>query len=80
MVCLREKGRCHQLLDRRLPILWNQLKQLKELLEHWKQRSDSVRASSASGPPSSSWPLPGYIRRAEPAVVNDMAGLALDAG
>ncbi|KAK3271750.1 hypothetical protein CYMTET_19923 [Cymbomonas tetramitiformis] len=77
VVLLKEKGRRHQLVKRRLCIPWKGVALLKELIEHWEFHRDTAWNSSEKTQPDAYWPLPEDPKNFKASVANDWIGLAL---
>ncbi|KAK3267043.1 hypothetical protein CYMTET_24372 [Cymbomonas tetramitiformis] len=58
VVLLKEKGRRHHLVKRRLCIPWKGVALLKELIEHWEFHRDTAWNSSEKTQPDAYWLLP----------------------
>ncbi|KAK3261773.1 hypothetical protein CYMTET_29333 [Cymbomonas tetramitiformis] len=77
VVLLKEKGRRHQLVKRRLCIPWKGVALLKELIEHWEFHRDTAWNSSKKTQPDAYWLLPEDPKNFKASVANDWIGLAL---
>ncbi|KAK3288059.1 hypothetical protein CYMTET_4453 [Cymbomonas tetramitiformis] len=77
VVLLKEKGRQHQLVKRRLCIPWKGVALLKELIEHWEFHRDTAWSSSEKTQPDAYWLLPEDPKNFKASVDNDWIGLAL---
>ncbi|KAK3276039.1 hypothetical protein CYMTET_15868 [Cymbomonas tetramitiformis] len=76
VVLLKEKGRRHHLVKRRLCIPWKG-PLLKELIEHWEFHRDTAWSSSEKTQPDAYWLLPEDPKNFKASVANDWIGLAL---
>ncbi|KAK3250327.1 hypothetical protein CYMTET_40288 [Cymbomonas tetramitiformis] len=77
VVLLKEKGRRHHLVKRRLCIPWKGVALLKELIEHWEFHRDTAWNSSEKTQPDAYWLLPEDPKNFKASVANDWIGLAL---
>ncbi|KAK3233169.1 hypothetical protein CYMTET_56518 [Cymbomonas tetramitiformis] len=77
VVLLKEKGRRHQRVKRRLCIPWKGVALLKELIEHWEFHRDTAWNSSEKTQPDAYWLLPEDPKNFKASVANDWIGLAL---
>ncbi|KAK3245308.1 hypothetical protein CYMTET_45115 [Cymbomonas tetramitiformis] len=77
VVLLKEKGRRHHRVKRRLTIPWKGVALLKELIEHWEFYRDTAWSISAKTQPDSYWLLPEDPKNFKASVANDWIGLAL---
>ncbi|KAK3248563.1 hypothetical protein CYMTET_41974 [Cymbomonas tetramitiformis] len=77
VVLLKEKGRRHQPVKRRLCIPWKGVALLKELIEHWEFHRDTAWNSSEKTQPDAYWLLPEDPKNFKASVANDWIGLAL---
>ncbi|KAK3283685.1 hypothetical protein CYMTET_8630 [Cymbomonas tetramitiformis] len=77
VVLLKEKGRRHHRVKRRLTIPWKGVALLKELIEHWEFYRDTAWSISAKTQPDGYWLLPEDPRNFKASVANDWIGLAL---
>ncbi|KAK3233094.1 hypothetical protein CYMTET_56579 [Cymbomonas tetramitiformis] len=77
VVLLKEKGRRHHLVKRRLCIPWKGVALLKELIEHWEFHRDTAWNSSEKTQPDAYWLLPKDPKNFKALVANDWIGLAL---
>ncbi|KAK3282899.1 hypothetical protein CYMTET_9388 [Cymbomonas tetramitiformis] len=77
VVLLKEKGRRHHRVKRRLTIPWKGVTLLKELIEHWEFYRDTAWSIFAKTQPDSYWLLPEDPKNFKASVANDWIGLAL---
>ncbi|KAK3267378.1 hypothetical protein CYMTET_24058 [Cymbomonas tetramitiformis] len=77
VVLLKEKGRRHHRVKRRLTIPWKGVALLKELIEHWEFYRDTAWSISAKTQPDGYWLLPEDPKNFKASVANDWIGLAL---
>ncbi|KAK3288430.1 hypothetical protein CYMTET_4087 [Cymbomonas tetramitiformis] len=77
VVLLKEKGRRHHRVKRRLTIPWKGVALLKELIEHWEFYRDTAWGISAKSQPDAYWLLPEDPKNFKASVANDWIGLAL---
>ncbi|KAK3237947.1 hypothetical protein CYMTET_52011 [Cymbomonas tetramitiformis] len=77
VVLLKEKGRRHRLVKRRLCIPWKGVALLQELIEHWEFHRDMAWNSSEKTQPDAYWLLPKDPKNFKASVANDWIGLAL---
>ncbi|KAK3237305.1 hypothetical protein CYMTET_52609 [Cymbomonas tetramitiformis] len=77
VILLKEKGRRHHLVKRRLCIPWKGVALLKELIEHWEFHCDTAWNSSEKTQPDAYWLLPEDPKNFKASVANDWIGLAL---
>ncbi|KAK3270158.1 hypothetical protein CYMTET_21436 [Cymbomonas tetramitiformis] len=77
VVLLKEKGRRHQRVKRRLCIPWKGVALLKELIEHWEFHRDTAWNSSEKTQPDAYWLLPEDPKNFKASVANDWISLAL---
>ncbi|KAK3288434.1 hypothetical protein CYMTET_4091 [Cymbomonas tetramitiformis] len=77
VVLLKEKGRRHHLVKRRLCIPWKGVALLKELIEHWEFHRDTAWNSCEKTQPDAYWLLPEDPKNFKASVANDWIGLAL---
>ncbi|KAK3239265.1 hypothetical protein CYMTET_50799 [Cymbomonas tetramitiformis] len=77
VVLLKEKGRRHHLVKRRLCIPWKGVALLKELIEHWEFHRDTAWNSSEKTQPDAYWLLPEDPKNFKASVANHWIGLAL---
>ncbi|KAK3247418.1 hypothetical protein CYMTET_43086 [Cymbomonas tetramitiformis] len=77
VVLLKEKGRRHRRVKRRLTIPWKGVALLKELIEHWEFYRDTAWSISAKTQPDGYWLLPEDPKNFKASVANDWIGLAL---
>ncbi|KAK3288759.1 hypothetical protein CYMTET_3776 [Cymbomonas tetramitiformis] len=77
VVLIKEKGRRHQLVKRRLCIPWKGVALLNELIEHWEFHRDTAWNTSEKTQPDAYWLLPEDPKNFKASVANDWIGLAL---
>ncbi|KAK3258501.1 hypothetical protein CYMTET_32458 [Cymbomonas tetramitiformis] len=77
VVLLKEKGRRHHRVKRRLTIPWKGVALLKELIEHWEFYRDTAWSISEKTQPDAYWLLPEDPKNFKASVANDWIGLAL---
>ncbi|KAK3279806.1 hypothetical protein CYMTET_12326 [Cymbomonas tetramitiformis] len=77
VVLLKEKGRRHHLVKRRLCIPWKGVALLKELIEHWEFHRDTAWSRSENTQLDAYWLLPEDPKNFKASVANDWIGLAL---
>ncbi|KAK3259605.1 hypothetical protein CYMTET_31408 [Cymbomonas tetramitiformis] len=77
VVLLKEKGRRHHLVKRRLCIPWKGVTLVKELIEHWEFHRDTAWSRSENTQPDAYWLLPEDPKNFKASAANDWIGLAL---
>ncbi|KAK3265932.1 hypothetical protein CYMTET_25408 [Cymbomonas tetramitiformis] len=77
VVLLKEKGRRHHRVKRRLCIPWRGVALLRELVLHWEFHRDAAWSRSGKTQPDTYWLLPEDPKNFKASVANDWIGLAL---
>ncbi|KAK3241342.1 hypothetical protein CYMTET_48883 [Cymbomonas tetramitiformis] len=76
-VLLKEKGRRHHRVKRRLCIPWRGVALLRELVLHWEFHRDATWSRSGKTQPDAYWLLPEDPKNFKASVAHDWIGLAL---